>query len=77
MIVVEQEVELNIVKPLPHDKSRQVLIDGDSLIYMACHANDDIGAFNNAIGVFKDSVEHIMSTCNGGGNTLFLTGNHV
>lgn len=76
MIVVEQELELNIVEPLTHDKSRQVLIDGDSLIYMACHGNDDISAFSNAIGVFKDSVEHIMRTCNGGANILFLTGNH-
>ncbi|BDA07923.1 hypothetical protein OHP008_05580 [Helicobacter pylori] len=76
MIVVEQEVEVNIVEPLPYDKSRQVLIDGDSLIYMACHGNDDITAFNNAIGVFKDSVEHIMRACNGGANTLFLTGDH-
>ncbi|GAA7926989.1 hypothetical protein HpBT060_15170 [Helicobacter pylori] len=75
MLVVEKEVELNIVEPLPYDRSRQVLIDGDSLIYMACHGNDDISAFNNAIGVFKDSVEHIIKTCNGGANTLFLTGN--
>nr|WP_241810942.1 hypothetical protein [Helicobacter pylori] len=43
---------------------------------MACHGNDDISAFNNAIGVFKDSVEHIIKTCNGGSTTLFLTGNH-
>lgn len=76
MIIVEQEAELNIVEPLPYDRLRQVLIDGDSLIYMACHGNDDISAFNNAIGVFKDSVEHIIRTCNGGYNTLFLTGNH-
>lgn len=76
MIVVEQELELNIVEPLPFDRMRQVLIDGDSLIYMACHGNDDISAFNNAIGVFKDSVGHIIRTCNGGVNTLFLTGNH-
>ena len=76
MIVVEQEVELNIVEPLPYDKSRHVLIDGDSLIYMACHGNDDISAFGNAIGVFKDIVGHIIHTCNGGVNTLFLTGNH-
>ena len=76
MLIVEQELELNIVEPLTYDRTRQVLIDGDSLIYMACHSNDDISAFNNAIGVFKDSVEHIIKTCNGGANTLFLTGNH-
>ncbi|MGL2391740.1 hypothetical protein ACOWLS_06540 [Helicobacter pylori] len=76
MLIMEQELDLNIVEPLPFDKSRQVLIDGDSLIYMACHNNDDISAFKNAIGVFKDSVEHIIKTCNGGASTLFLTGNH-
>lgn len=75
MLIVEQELDLNIVNPLHFDKSREVLIDGDSLIYMACHNNDDISAFNNAIGVFKDSVEHIIKTCNGGAVTLFLTGN--
>lgn len=75
MLIIEQEVDLIVVEPLPFDKSRQVLIDADSLIYMACHGNDDISAFNNAIGVFKDSVEHIIRTCNGGSNTLFLTGN--
>lgn len=74
MDIIEQEVELRVVEPLPFDRSRQVLIDGDSLIYMACHGNDDISAFNNAIGVFKDSVEHIINTCNGGAKTLFLTG---
>lgn len=76
MLIIEQELDLNIVEPLPFDRMRQVLIDGDSLIYMACHGNDDISAFNNAIGVFKDSVDHIIKTCNGGANTLFLTGNH-
>lgn len=76
MLIIEQEIDLNIVEPLPFDRSRQVLIDGDSLIYMACHNNDDISAFNNAIGVFKDSVERIVQTCNGGATTLFLTGNH-
>ena len=76
MLIIEQELDLNIVEPLPFDRSRQVLIDGDSLIYMACHGNDDISALNNAIGVFKDSVEHIIKTCNGGATTLFLTGNH-
>ena len=76
MLIIEQKLDLNIVEPLPFDRSRHVLIDGDSLIYMACHNNDDISAFNNAIGVFKDSVEHIVKTCNGGANTLFLTGNH-
>ena len=76
MLIIEQELDLNIVEPLPFDRMRQVLIDGDSLIYMACHNNDDISAFNNAIGVFKDSVEHIIKTCNGGANTLFLTGDH-
>ncbi|GAA9969909.1 hypothetical protein VN0935_05790 [Helicobacter pylori] len=75
MIVVEQAVEVNIVEPLAFDRMHHTLIDADSLIYMACHGNDDISAFNNAIGVFKDSVEHIIKTCNGGVNTLFLTGN--
>ncbi|PUD41827.1 hypothetical protein C2R67_07870 [Helicobacter pylori] len=69
MLIIEQELDLNIVKPLPYDRRRHVLIDGDSLIYRACHGNDDISAFNNAIGVFKDSVEHIIKTCNGGAKT--------
>ena len=34
MLIIEQEVDLIVVEPLPFDKSRQVLIDADSLIYI-------------------------------------------
>lgn len=75
MQIIEQEVELKVVEPLEYDSERVNLIDADSLIYMACHGNDDISAIENAKGVLMDSMDNIVSACNSGLNMVFLTGN--